>query len=379
MSTPESDDRREERIAAILRATAELAAARSAHAATLAERLGLAPSDVEVLRVLSAEGSMPVGRIGELTGLTTGATTRLVDRLEQAGHVRRVPDPADRRRVTVEPVPDRGDAVARALAAVDDATASALDAVDDDVLAGIQEYLVAARAALDEVAAPQATAGPDEPASSGGSVAPIASATAGRLVFVTGAPTVRIVAAPGMGSELYRARFSGAIPSARVRDGMVTIRYPRFAWFDWRARIGDQFLNASAHWKRDRTELQLNASLAWAVEFRGGATAVTADLAAATVTGVTLSGGAGSVELRLGSPAGAVPIRLSGGAGEIRIRRDAGTAASLVVRGGARRATLDGEATWDTGQLRSPGFDAARDRFEIEISGGVNSVDVTAG
>ena len=42
---------------------------------------------------------MTVGRIGELTGLTTGATTRLVDRLEQAGFVRRVADPADRRRV----------------------------------------------------------------------------------------------------------------------------------------------------------------------------------------------------------------------------------------------------------------------------------------
>ena len=46
---------------------------------------------------------MPVGRLGELTALTTGATTRMVDRLEQAGYVRRVPDPADRRRVIVEP------------------------------------------------------------------------------------------------------------------------------------------------------------------------------------------------------------------------------------------------------------------------------------
>jgi DNA-binding MarR family transcriptional regulator len=35
-------------------------------------------------------------------------TTRLIDRLERAGFVRRVADPADRRKVIVEPVPDAG-------------------------------------------------------------------------------------------------------------------------------------------------------------------------------------------------------------------------------------------------------------------------------
>ena len=49
---------------------------------------------------------------------------------------------------------------------------------------------------------------------------------AGRLVFVTAAPTVTIEGAADLGAELYRARFKGAIPSARVRDGMITIRLP---------------------------------------------------------------------------------------------------------------------------------------------------------
>ena len=40
-------------------------------------------------------------------GLTTGAVTRVIDRLEQAGYVRRTTDPADRRRVVVEVVPER--------------------------------------------------------------------------------------------------------------------------------------------------------------------------------------------------------------------------------------------------------------------------------
>ena len=40
-------------------------------------------------------------------GLTTGAVTRVIDRLEQAGYVRRTTDPADRRRVVIEVVPER--------------------------------------------------------------------------------------------------------------------------------------------------------------------------------------------------------------------------------------------------------------------------------
>src|SRR4051794_41941600 len=97
MSTPKSDDRTDA-IDAILGAPGALAAARSAYGERVAQRLGLAPADVDVLRRLAVEGSMTVGRIGEVTGLTTGATTRLVDRLEQAGVVRRVADPPHPRR-----------------------------------------------------------------------------------------------------------------------------------------------------------------------------------------------------------------------------------------------------------------------------------------
>lgn len=47
---------------------------------------------------------MTPGELGERTKLTTGPTTRLVDRLEKAGYVRRAADPHDRRKVIVEPV-----------------------------------------------------------------------------------------------------------------------------------------------------------------------------------------------------------------------------------------------------------------------------------
>jgi DNA-binding MarR family transcriptional regulator len=39
-----------------------------------------------------------------MTGLTTGAITGMIDRLEKAGYVRRANDPKDRRKTIVEPV-----------------------------------------------------------------------------------------------------------------------------------------------------------------------------------------------------------------------------------------------------------------------------------
>jgi DNA-binding MarR family transcriptional regulator len=46
---------------------------------------------------------MPAGKLGELTGLTTGAVTGVIDRLEKAGYVRRTDDPKDRRKIIIEP------------------------------------------------------------------------------------------------------------------------------------------------------------------------------------------------------------------------------------------------------------------------------------
>ncbi|MBT2510762.1 MarR family transcriptional regulator [Streptomyces sp. ISL-98] len=73
----------------------------------VADHLKLHPTDVQCLNLLTAEpGPFTTGRIAELTGLTSGSATRLVDRLEKAGYVVRRRDKTDRRRVLVEPVPE---------------------------------------------------------------------------------------------------------------------------------------------------------------------------------------------------------------------------------------------------------------------------------
>ena len=77
----------------------------------VAQRLGLSAADHRALGVVSRAGSVTAGELAQRTGLSPGAVTGLVDRLEAAGHVRRTRDPADRRRVVVVPVsaPDRAD------------------------------------------------------------------------------------------------------------------------------------------------------------------------------------------------------------------------------------------------------------------------------
>jgi DNA-binding MarR family transcriptional regulator len=71
-----------------------------------AEAAGLHTSEWYALSLITLEGSLTSGELASRTGLTTGATTRLIDRLERAGYARRAADPTDRRRVIVEPVPD---------------------------------------------------------------------------------------------------------------------------------------------------------------------------------------------------------------------------------------------------------------------------------
>jgi len=72
---------------------------------TIASRANLSSTDMECLDLLAMEGPTTPGRLATETGLTTGAVTMLIDRLERGGFVRRTPNPADRRSVIVEALP----------------------------------------------------------------------------------------------------------------------------------------------------------------------------------------------------------------------------------------------------------------------------------
>jgi DNA-binding MarR family transcriptional regulator len=68
--------------------------------------LGLSAVERKCIDVLRRLGPVTAGTIGEHTGLTTGAVTGLMDRLEKAGYVQRTRDPQDRRKVVVQLLPN---------------------------------------------------------------------------------------------------------------------------------------------------------------------------------------------------------------------------------------------------------------------------------
>ncbi|MEU7138508.1 MarR family transcriptional regulator [Nocardia sp. NPDC046473] len=85
------------------------------HTAT-GKLLGLSAVERKCMDTLHILGPVPAGTIAEHTGLTTGAVTGLVDRLEKAGYAKRTRDPHDRRKVLVELVPnERVDALLAAV------------------------------------------------------------------------------------------------------------------------------------------------------------------------------------------------------------------------------------------------------------------------
>src|SRR5580658_10529881 len=72
----------------------------------LAKKLKLSRTDMRCLDLIGRLGPLTAGRLAEESGLTTGAVTFILDRLEEAGMVTRRRDTEDRRRVWVEIVPE---------------------------------------------------------------------------------------------------------------------------------------------------------------------------------------------------------------------------------------------------------------------------------
>ena len=108
---------------------------------TVAKLVGLNSTDLECLDLLVLAGATTAGRLATHAGLTTGAMTAVIDRLESAGFARRVRDNDDRRLVLVEALPDacrRVEQLYRPLAA---AFARLNEEYGDRQLAVIVDYL----------------------------------------------------------------------------------------------------------------------------------------------------------------------------------------------------------------------------------------------
>ena len=243
------------------------------HNQAIADRLGMSATDLHAINLLDIEGPITAGRLAELMGLTTGAVTGVLDRLERAGMVRREADPADRRRVVARLVPEGMERVRAAFVAVGTGVQDLYAGYDDAQLSLLAEYAERNVEITRRITA-QLRAGapvPDQ-AGEGEMSAPLGDATDGRLEISGNAAHLRIRTDAGT-ALLYRASFERRAPRIRVRGGTVSVAYPGFL-----------ALGAG------RGVIGLNATIPWMVEIRGGAANVDADLTGLPVAGFSLTG-----------------------------------------------------------------------------------------
>jgi DNA-binding MarR family transcriptional regulator len=331
---------------------------------TVAIRFGLSESDIETLEALIDVGASTAGRLAELTGLTSGAVTRVIDRLEQAGYVRRVTDPADRRRVVVEVVPEKVAAVKSTLDRVGSASAEEIGRYTDAQLALISDFLTR----MEQITREEATSlrehapEPTEGEQSSEHSAPLGGLTSARLLIRSGLSEIRLK--PGTSTtELYRAEFQGATPQVRLRDGRVIVQY-RGGHFDWRKRTAT---------------LALNTTVPWAFEIVGGIGRIAADLREIQTPRFEVTGGSQDIQLELGAPRGEAGVRCVGGASTIRIERPAAVPIRLSVVGGSGQIVLDGMRLGEKGgktTVETPGWASTQDRYSVEIVGGSKSIEI---
>jgi DNA-binding MarR family transcriptional regulator len=106
-----------------------------------ADRIGINPTDLNCLNILSFSGQMTAGDLAKATGLTTASITGVVDRLEQSGFVRRERDEQDRRRVLIHLETKRAlGTVAPVFGPMMAAWQRVADRFDDDELALIVDF-----------------------------------------------------------------------------------------------------------------------------------------------------------------------------------------------------------------------------------------------
>ena len=107
----------------------------------VADYLGLNRTDTRCLDIIERLDGVSAGRLASEAGLSTGAVTTVLDRLERAGYARRVQDPGDRRRVLVELTPAARRELQQLYAPLTNATMRQLEGYTTDEVSLVRDFM----------------------------------------------------------------------------------------------------------------------------------------------------------------------------------------------------------------------------------------------
>ncbi len=359
-----SPENREDLLAAFVQEVRQLNGLSASFFRAAASRIGIPVTDLQVIDILDIMGPATAGQLAELTGLTTGAITGMIDRLEKSGFVRRERDPEDGRRVIVRLAPS--EEAMRGIGPIFDAIGQGWDRIaseyNDEQLTLLVEFLKRCNAVSRE----EITRLREAPESTGGDFsAPLGDLEGPRQFLYSGTSQLTLRAGVGL-ADLYHAHFDGPVPNVNVEAGTVSIRYPQRVWpFAVRQR---------------KAEISLNNMVPWQITIQAGASIVNAELDGIKLVGLEIKGGSSMLQLDLPAPAGDVPIRIASGTSMITVRRPAGVATRVHLSGWASKLDFDDQTLYSTGshaRLQTPGYDAAARRYDIEVSGSSSVVTIT--
>ena len=331
-----------------------------------AARLGMTVTDMQVIDLLESTGPATAGQLADLTGLTTGAITGMLNRLEETGLVHRERDPNDGRRVIVRLArgKDEMQKIGPIFASLGKAWNELASDYDDEQLAFLLEFLKRSNALSGKeiVKLREAPEGEE-----GIFSAPLGELESARLVVSSGLSRLTLRTKDGM-AGLYQASFEGPVPEVSVKEGVATIRYPRRLW-----GLGGE---------KRVAEVTLSTAIPWRIAIQGGASEVTAELGGLDLVGLEVKGGLSMIRLELPVPSGVVPIRISGGASEITIRRPTGVAARAHLKGWASGLVFDDQTFSDLGnnvRMQSSDFEPTSPYYDIEVASSASLVTITSG
>lgn len=112
--------------------------------------LGINRTDARCLDIIDRLGRITAGELATHTGLTGGAITTALDRLETAGYVRRVRDHSDRRRVLVEMTTTAQARANEIYGPIAEDGGRILDNYDDEQLKTIRDFMREGRNLLEQ-------------------------------------------------------------------------------------------------------------------------------------------------------------------------------------------------------------------------------------